>query len=398
LAFENVCVIGAGISGLTVANELAQAGLKVSLVEKNPYPGGQAAFYGCKATDSCRHCAVCLLRDSISAFKRNPQINSYFSAQPQALTSNGNGEFELEVETKANPIDWKICNECGLCAEICPEGMVIQIPGWKFIISQECTACGKCVQACPAGAIQLDRETERDRISASSLVVATGFKPFNPRINRKWGYGTTPHIITGSDLEQLFFEEKYLPIEVKKMAFVQCVGSRNTVEGESHCSRVCCAYALRMANRLKQESPELQIDFFYMDIQYFGKHFEQLWQEVYGELDFIQSNPISVATDQEGRPIVRYESLPERRCKESVYDLVVLSNGISPGTGSEKLADLFNIDLDPRGFLHPVESKATAPRGIFTAGTCRKPMRIDECVEDASNVSNKVLNYMGVEI
>jgi heterodisulfide reductase subunit A-like polyferredoxin len=153
-----------------------------------------------------------------------------------------------------------------------------------------------------------------------------------------------------------------------------------------------------MANRLKVEFPKTQIDFYYMDLQYFGKNFEDFLSEVSSRINFIQSNPISVKTDDQSRPIVRYESLPDLGCKETDYDLVVLSNGICPAPENEELADIFNLDLDPSGFLHPLTTGTAGKAGIFSAGTSKRPMRIDECVEDASTVSNKVLHYLGVRI
>lgn len=398
MGYENVCVIGAGITGLTVANQLDRAGLDVLLVEKNPYPGGHSIFYGCKAADSCAHCGVCLVRESVAQFRHNQRVESHFSSVPLALRSNGGEAYQIQIESNPNPIDWKLCNECGKCVEICPEEAVKQIPGWKYTIDSRCTGCGKCVGACPVQAIQLNRETTTTELSASAVVVATGFGPFDPKINRKWGYGAFPRIITGQDLELLFFQEKYLPCEAQSLAFIQCVGSRNTMEGEQHCSRVCCAYALRMANRLKREFPELRIDFHYMDIQYFGKNFEEFCGEVSGKVNFIQSNPITVRKDDQGRPVLRYESLPDLTCKETAYDVVVLSNGIRPTPDSGELADIFNLDLNPQRFLRPLDSPGSARTGVFPAGTCQGPMRIDECVEDASTVSNRVLHYLGVRI
>ena len=85
-------------------------------------------------------------------------------------------------------------------------------------------------------------------------------------------------------------------------------------------------------------------------------------------------------------------------CNEIDYDMVVLSNGIGPAPENEELADIFNLDLDPNGFLHPLAAETAGKAGIFSAGTCKRPMRIDECVEDASTVSNSVLHHLGVRI
>jgi heterodisulfide reductase subunit A-like polyferredoxin len=155
-----------------------------------------------------------------------------------------------------------------------------------------------------------------------------------------------------------------------------------------------------MAGRLKQEHTDLNIDFYYIDIQRFGKNFDQFWDQIEGKINLIPSNPISVRTDNQGLPVVRYESLPELACREQTYDIVILSNGITPTRDAEKLADLFNLDLNTAGFLvSPGNgSGGTNTGGIFTAGTCKTPMRIDDCIEDAAAVSRQVMQSLGVQV
>jgi len=395
LSSNSVCIIGAGISGLTVANNLVNAGIEVTLVERNPYPGGRALFYGCKASDSCVHCGVCLIREAVMNFRRTHNIKSQFSSELTGFSrSNGEGIL-LEIETHPNIIDWRLCTECGKCIEACPENAVKIAPGWKYYVDSGCNDCGKCVDVCPEGAIALKRESMRESIHADCLVIASGFKPFDPSVNRKWSYGESPRIITGSDLEELFYTENYLPGVVKKsdckrIAFLQCVGSRNVTEGGEYCSRVCCAYALQMAGRLKDEFPHTEIDFYYMDIQHFGKDFESFFGDVSRKVNFINSNPITFSVDRADRPVVRYESITEQKDKEEAYDLVVLSNGIAPGDKNEALAKMTGLSLDKSGFLYAMNGMG----GVFVTGACKQPMRIEDCIEDATGVTGEVLSYL----
>jgi heterodisulfide reductase subunit A len=281
---------------------------------------------------------------------------------------------------------------------VCPEGAIQKIPGWKYYIaSEKCNGCGKCIGICPTDAIRLERPTKRVNLAADGVVLAPGFQPFDPTINRKWGQGGSPRVLTGSQMEELFAEEKYLPLEAKNLAFIQCVGSRNLTEGMRHCSRVCCAYALRMAGRLREQFPDLAIDFYHMDIQHFGKSFDQFWTQVSEKITLIAANPISVKTDTRERPVVRFESLPDLACREKAYDLVVLANGICPSPDAEALADLFGMNLDTQGFLS-ADGIGAAVRGVFVSGTAKRPMRIDECLEDASAVSRQVIQQLGAGI
>jgi heterodisulfide reductase subunit A len=411
---KNVCVIGAGVTGLSLANNLTQSDTKVVLIDRNPYPGGRTVFYGCKATDSCVHCGVCLARDAMAQLQENSHLEMLLSSIPRSIRRNSGGSFEIDVETLPNQIDWKKCIECGLCQEACPENAVKRIEGWKFYIENTCNDCGKCVEVCPVSAIHLERNPKSETLVADSLIVSTGFTPFEPGINRKWGYGDNPRVITGSDLERLFYEEKYLPDEIHKdeshkIAFIQCVGSRNIMEGMAQCSRICCAFALRMAGRIKHEKPESEIDFYYMDIQRFGKNFESFWATVSDKINFIRSNPLNIKVNAEGKPIVRFEAIPDNKCEEAAYDLVVLSHGLCPSEDTDELAEMFELDFDSNGFFKaPLYQRSISPlkgadggqrdRGLFIAGTCKGPMNIEECIDDASAVSEQLLEFLGEKI
>ena len=400
---KNVCIIGAGITGLSLTNSLTQSDVQVLLIDRNPYPGGRTVFYGCKATDSCVHCGVCLARDAMAQFRENPGVEMLLSSTPRSIRRNSEESFEIDVETLSNQIDWTKCIECGLCQEACPENAVERIEGWKFYIKDTCTDCGKCVEACPVSAINLEKRSQVEIRVADSIVVSTGFTPFDPGINRKWGYGDNPQVITGSDLERLLYEEKYLPDEVSKtdeatkIAFIQCVGSRNIMEGMAQCSRICCAYALRMAGRLKHEKPDAEIDFYYMDIQRFGKDFENFVATLSDKINFIRSNPLNIKVDDQGKPIIRFESIPGNKCEETTYDYVVLSHGLCPAEDADELTEKFDLDLDSNGFFR-VPSYQQSGAGIFVAGTCKGPMNIEECVDNASAVSEQLLEFLGEKI
>jgi heterodisulfide reductase subunit A-like polyferredoxin len=146
-----------------------------------------------------------------------------------------------------------------------------------------------------------------------------------------------------------------------------------------------------MANRIKEEFPEIEVDFYYMDIQHFGKSFPRFWETVSRKVNFIRSNPISIKVDAHGKPIVRFESPDEPGCREATYDLVSLSHGMSPAEGSVELADMIGVDTNPDGFYR----EAAAGSGIFVAGACKRPMRIEDSVEDATGISEKILQHLG---
>jgi heterodisulfide reductase subunit A len=377
----------------------------VTLIDQNPYIGGRAVFYGCKATDVCVHCGVCLVRDALtgfkngigSGFKNGNHCKVFLSTEIENLTLDGQSKYTVTLLKKPNMINPALCIECGQCVPVCPENAVKRPSGGTFYIDRNCTECGKCVDVCPVSAITLKQETEQESLTVDSIVACTGFEPFNPAANLKWGYGKNPHVITASEMENFFYEENYPGEHVKHIAFIQCVGSRNVVEGERQCSRICCAFSLRMANRLAYAIPDTDIDFYYMDIQKFGKNFDAFYKGVREKVHFIRSNPLCIKTDDAGMPVIRYESPETRACEEKTYQLVVLSHGLCPGENTPELAGLLGLDLDENGFFaeYPGRRSRYPGKGIFFAGTSRGPMRIDECVQDAEGISKHILDYLG---
>lgn len=396
-----VCIIGAGISGISAANNLSDHGIDVALMDKMPYPGGKAISYGCKAADSCVRCGVCLVREAMYELREERTIRQYYSTCSVAVERE-NGTFHITTEATPNIIDYTQCVDCGACSDVCPENAIKYINGWQRYVTDNCTKCGKCVAVCMYSAIDLERDKIASEITASSVILASGYMPFDPRINLKYGYGNNKRVITGSDLERLFFEEKFLPDFIKKkqpqVAFIQCVGSRNTMEGTSTCSRVCCAYALRMANRLAYAMPDISIDFYYIDIQHFGKNFEKFWTEVSSRINLINTSPVLSREDRHGHPVLRYEAPDILKCREKSYDLVILSHGISPSKESRRLAQMFDVGLAPTGFFEgwPDPQGGEKSFGVFPTGSCMYPMRIEECVEDAARVSQQVLSFLGI--
>jgi heterodisulfide reductase subunit A-like polyferredoxin len=155
-----------------------------------------------------------------------------------------------------------------------------------------------------------------------------------------------------------------------------------------------------MANRLAYTRPEAAIDLYYIDVQHFGKNFEKFWGEVSSRINLINTSPVLVRENSHGYPVVRYEAPDTLKCREASYDLVVLSHGIVPDVDSISLAQLFDIGLAANGFFEEGTTPGISPSGVtsagvFPAGACLYPMRIEECVEDASRVSQLVLRHLG---
>ena len=181
----------------------------------------------------------------------------------------------------------------------------------------------------------------------------------------------------------------------KQIAFIQCVGSRDAKLKHLWCSKVCCGSALRMARLIKARQPETKITFFYIDIQTFGKDFEIFYKDVKEDVRMIRAIPGDILKTKDDLLRITFADNNTHETIEKIFDLVVLSIGITPCTGAQDMAGLLNIELDDTGFFSTVEKcGSTSKNGIFTAGTAMGPMSIAETVASSGNTAWRTLKYL----
>lgn len=395
---RNALVIGGGISGMGAALELASQGIPVTLVEREPIIGGHAATFACKATDKCRQCSACLLPENMQAVSQDPMITLFVSTEVKSVEGSV-GEFTVRLSRRPRIVDESKCNGCGLCIETCPvkpESAIrspnpLSIPRAFVIDSQRClrysgTDCNLCQLRCPTGAIDFGSAGREFDIVAGAIIVATGYRPFDPREKARLGYGRFPGVITGIELERAMLERESTAIlpggrKPRSVAFVQCVGSRDAKIGNGYCSRVCCKYALRLARLIQYREPQTQVTIYYMDIQTGGRDFETVYRECLENVEFVRGVPVEIESWVDGILTVRYEDIASARFSERNHDLVVLSVGMMPREDQANLAGLLGINLDEFGFFRPrdmLNSTVTNKPGIFIAGSSEGPKNISE--------------------
>jgi len=326
-----VLVVGAGVAGCTVAYTLAEHGVDVTLVEKTGLIGGKVRKYGCKSTDRCQNCGVCLtngLWDKVEVVKG--VRGTVLLTSCQGCQGDGSPDkYEAIV----------ICT--GFKNQPQPTGFSshLQISNHKGLMTG----------------------TQLEEL----LLSRTGTSLFDnsPDINQK------PNSI----------------------AFIQCVGSRDLNESGLYCSRVCCSYSTRAAKVIRSYYPECKIVFFYMELQNVesGNYYGEL-REL--GIEFIECRPLKVTG---GEPItVEYDDGQEGGIKSKEFDIVVLSDGIQANDDNDRLAEIYGLDVDKNGFLQTVGScaldSAAGPK-VYVAGCARAPMKIDEAYADALTVAGKVL-------
>ncbi len=325
-AKRQVLVLGGGVAGLSAALALARRRVAATLAEASPRLGGQAAGLCCKAVEACARCGACRLGDLLAEAGENRHLELLTAAKLQKARALAHG--------------WRV--------ELAPSKA--------------------------GGAAQPSARRLRSPLglTASAVILAVGHAPFNPARKSQFGFGRLAGVTSARKLEKTLAAGRLDP-RVRSIAFIQCVGSRDQSIGHLWCSRVCCGYALRMARMLKAADPARELVFYHMDVQRYGRAWEDELAALRGELEFVRALPSSVRQGAQGPEVVY--ALPDGRPQARPHDLVVLSVGLTPPAGAAALAAMFGLERDTDGFL------AEAGPRVFVAGAAAGPRSIGESIE-----------------
>ena len=264
--------------------------------------------------------------------------------------------------------------------------------------------CDICRGVCKTGAIDFRQTTEAYQVNVGAVVLSSGMKPFDPGIRDEYGYGRMQNVVTSMDYERLLSSTGPYAGEVlrasdkthpKKVAWIQCIGSRRVTEGDnSYCSGVCCTYTQKQVILTKEHEPDSECTVFHNDIRAFGKDFERYFQraEQLDGVEFIRSYASIAKEDPEtGSVTVRYAT-PADGVKEAEFDMVVLSVGLNPPETNRQLSEQFGIDLNDHGFCATESSnqiKTNRP-GVYISGAFQGPTDIPESVFSASGAGSQI--------
>ncbi|MFX1493506.1 MAG: FAD-dependent oxidoreductase [Promethearchaeota archaeon] len=420
---KSVLVIGGGIAGIQAALDLADMGIHVNMVEKNPCIGGRMAQLD--KTFPTNDCSICILAPKLSECYRHPNITLYSYSEVQKLGGE-TGNFSIEILKKARYVKEEECINCGLCAEKCPMRVEDEfdrhlrkrraiymyylqgVPAIMTIDKDKClwftkNACRICEKTCERDAIDFEQEDQTIKLdNIGSIIVATGYNLIEDthiELLRNYGYGKFRNVVTALEFERLEcasgpqeghikrFSDGETP---KKIAFLQCIGSR-TDKIEKYCSSICCMYTTKEAMIAHEHNNELESYVFYIDMRAGGKGFQSFLRrgEAESNIHYIKSKIAEVKIDEKENPIIVYEDLDMGEIKEEKFDMIVLATCIIPPQGIEKLADILGLELNKYNFIEttpfiPVE---TSREGIFTCGCAHEPMDIPRSVAEASGAA-----------
>jgi heterodisulfide reductase subunit A len=344
----------------------------------------------------------------------------------EILDVNGNkGDFTVTVRKKPRYIDMDKCIACGLCAQKCPKkvddefnmgiskrkaayiqyGQTVPL---KYVIDpDQCIyltrgKCRACEKFCPTGAIKFEDQEEVVAINVGSLILAPGYQPFDPSGMDYYGYGQIPDVVTSLEYERMlsasgpFQGHLVKPSdhrEPQKIAWLQCVGSRNTNRCDNaYCSSVCCMYAIKQAlvtaEHLSGDGVDQSI--FYMDIRSHGKEFDRYYEDAGAKgVRFVRARPHTIDPGPGNTGVRMTYTLENGTQVTDDFDMAVLSVGMEASPETVALAERIGIALDEHRFAKtssfwPVTSSRD---GIYVSGSFQAPMAIPRSVAQASTAA-----------
>jgi quinone-modifying oxidoreductase subunit QmoA len=400
--------MGGGIAGMTTAIEAAEAGCEVILVEKSPWLGGRVSRFNQYFPKLCP--PTCGLEINFKRIKNNPRIRIMTLAEVEKL---GGSPGDYEVTVKVSPrFVTDACTLCDKCAEACPAERADEFnmglgttkaaylphsmayPAAYVIDRSACKdGCTACADACTYGAVDLAQQETKETFNVASVVAATGWAPYDAAKIDNLGFGKFKNVVTNVIMERLAAPNGPTGGKIlrpsddqppKKVAFVQCAGSRD----ENHlpyCSAVCCSASLKQATYVRTHDPEAEVKIFYIDIRTPGRledfHAKVAEDEkvtlIKGKVAKVEEDPAT------GDLFVTAEDVMNGRKITDRVNMLVLATGIVPQTAG--LPDGFV--LDEFNFIAGSKGKT----GLYAAGCVHRPEEVSATVQDATGTALKAL-------
>ena len=412
----NVLIIGGGISGLTTAVETAEAGYSATILENTPYLGGRVSKMNKYFPKLCP--PACGLEINYRRIKFNPDVSYYTLANVENISGQP-GSYEVTVKLAPRYINDK-CTACNACTEACPvevpndfnagldKRKAAYIPNGQsfpvqYVIDEAACKkgdCKKCEEACKYDAIDLKMQPETLKIKAGSIVLATGWKPYDAKKIDNLGFGTNSNIITNAIMERLAsgngptqgkITRPSDGKEAKRVAFVQCAGSRD----ENHlafCSAVCCMASLKQATYIREQYPDSEVQIFYIDIRTPGTAYERFLNTVKEDekVKLIKGKVAKVYADaSSGDIIVEAEDILAGSKIKVPVDLCVLATGMQPMISDLKLPS--DIKINENGFAVIGKDQ----QGIYAVGCAKDPVDVAKSVQGATGAALKAIQTVG---
>ncbi len=408
----SILVIGGGVGGIQASLDLAESGYKVYLLEASPTIGGLMATLD--KTFPTNDCSLCILSPKLVDCGRHHNIELLTYTEVSEISGDA-GNFTIHLRKKPRYVDATKCTGCGLCAQYCPvtaidnfnqglsdrSAIYIDYPQavpLTFAIDRErCIGCGLCDNICLAHAIDYSDAEQSSALNVGAIILAPGAETIDAKAAGEYGYQKFPNVITSLEFERIlsasgpFHGRVQRPSDgaiPNKIAFLQCIGSRDRSREREYCSSVCCMYSIKEAVIAKEHAKQIQPAIFYIDVRAQGKDFDKYVNranEEYG-IQFIRCRVASIQENPHTKDLLLRYQTEAGVVLDEVFHLVVLATGFQPSHKLQDLARKIGVTLDTYGFCDtsevlPIE---TTRHGIYVCGMFESPKDIPETVTQAS--------------
>ncbi|MFX1419897.1 MAG: FAD-dependent oxidoreductase [Promethearchaeota archaeon] len=407
-----VLVIGGGIAGIQSSIDLADSGYKVYLAESTTSIGGVMSQLD--KTFPTNDCAICILAPKLVQTGRHENINILINSTIDKIEGES-GNFTVDLTQKTLYLDQNKCTGCGQCAQKCPieaidtfnKGLSNKtaisvkfpqaVPLVFSINKDKCIGCGVCEGICKANAIDYELKDRKVQLNVGAVILAIGFDEYDPTPLNQLGYGKHLNVITSTEFERILSasgphaglilrpSDGIIP---RKIAFLQCIGSRDKQHGIEYCSSVCCMYTTKEAVIAKEHMSIVEPTIFTMDIRAYGKDFDKYIERARNEygIRYIRRRISTIKEIPDTKDLKVYYETEDGSIVEEVFNLVILSVGMQPNKKAKELGQKLNIEFNEYGFCktNPFNPVETSRPGIYVCGAFAAPKDIPETVIEAS--------------
>jgi len=412
---KSALVIGAGVSGMKAAIDLARSGNEVFLIEKDYFVGGRIAQKEkLFPTNQSGKEVVAFLYNEMKKF---PNITIFTGATVDKV-SGSLGNFSVDIKVKPRYINPNADKKAVKRAmEECPVtvhddfnlGLVERKAIYKNypealpdvpVVVAEALKDATDFTGKFASTLNLNEEAQTLSLIAGSVLVTTGYDHYEPK-EGEYGYKTISNVVTLPELNRLMEmnPEKlvYNSKQINSLAFIYCVGSRQTKGDNKYCSRQCCTSTIHTSLQLKEKYKDIQTYHLYRDIRTYGKQ-ELMYAESskQGDLYFKYEEKEMPVVSVDGKStIVKVKDyLTAKKEMEIQADLVVLVTGMVAREDATTISELFKIPIGRDKFFNEIHPKLkpveTVIKGVYIGGTCQGPKNVSESVQSSLSGAAKI--------
>jgi heterodisulfide reductase subunit A len=420
---SSILVLGGGIAGITAAIEIADKGYDVYLLDKSPSIGGHMAQLS--KTFPTLDCSACTLAPKMVYVAQHPNVKIITMAQIEAI-SGSPGNYDVLIKKQPRFVNEENCSGCGECANVCPvrvpskfeEGLTQEraiylpfkqaIPNTYAIDKEHCLylnrgVCKLCEKFCKGNAIAFDQTEETIELNVGAIIVSTGYDQIDPQLYTQYNFGKHPDIVTNLQFERLMIQGLHKPSNGKvpaKVAFILCVGSRDTEKGQESCCKIGCMNAIKEAILIDKAVANAELWIFYTDIRAHGKGYEEFYAFArHHNVQFVRGKVAEIVPLTPEKILVRGEDTLLGRSVQEVFDLVVLQSALIPRPETPELARILGIPTGSDGFFlerhHKLRPVDTSREGIYLCGCAMGPKDIRETTLESMGTASKVATFLG---